>query len=353
MTRATIDQTAGRIAEHVKSHGIPYVAVIFHGGEPLLAGPALLDHAARTMRETLSGLATVALSVQTNGILLDEEFLELFLAHRVQVGISLDGPAHANDRHRVGHQGKGSHAAVMRGLRRLRSPRYEKLYGGLLCTVDLANDPIEVYEHLLGLAPPEIDFLLPHGTWSNPPPGRSADPTQTPYADWLATVFDHWYASPGKTIQIRLFESLISLLLGGPSGTDVVGPGGVDLITVETDGTLEQGDVLKVTRPGGPATGLHIGWDSFDDYLAHPAVLARQAGVAGLSEVCRACPVVRICGGGHYAHRYRSHNGFDNPSVYCADLASFIGHVAGRLATDLAPGAGAEPNPSGSRDPRG
>ncbi|WP_297624170.1 hypothetical protein [Nocardia sp.] len=43
-----------------------------------------------------------------------------------------------------------------------------------------------------------------------------------------------------------------------------------------------------------------------------------------------------VCGGGHYAQRYRRGTGFLNPSVYCADLITFLDHVSARLATDLA-----------------
>ncbi|MFM9559368.1 FxsB family radical SAM/SPASM domain protein, partial [Streptomyces caniscabiei] len=53
---------------------------------------------------------------------------------------------------------------------------------------------------------------------------------------------------------------------------------------------------------------------------------------------CRACPLVRICGGGHYAHRYRPGSGFRNPSVYCADLDVLIRHIARRLEGVLAVG---------------
>ncbi|WP_328464768.1 FxsB family radical SAM/SPASM domain protein [Actinoplanes sp. NBC_00393] len=337
MSPAVVEQTAARIAEHVIKHNLPFVIVILHGGEPLLAGVEALDHAARTIRQALAGHAKVALGVQTNGILLDDRFLELFFRHRIRIGISLDGPAAANDRHRKYADGRGSHAATIRALRRLQEPRYRDLYGGILCTVDLANDPIEVFEHLSGFEPPEIDFLLPHGTWTRPPPGRHPDDPATPYADWLIPIFDSWYDDEVQEIRIRFFESLISLLLGGPSGSESIGLAPVDLITVETDGTIEQGDVLKITAPGAPATGLHVTWNSFDEYLEHPGVQARQSGLAGLSDTCRRCSIVQVCGGGLYAHRYQAENGFDNPSIYCADLAKLVRHVAGRLATDLPP----------------
>jgi uncharacterized protein len=144
-----------------------------------------------------------------------------------------------------------------------------------------------------------------------------------------------WYEAAVPQTRVRLFESLVSLLLGGPSGSEAIGLGRIDLVTVETDGTLEQGDVLKTVAPGGPATGLHVRWHSLDQYLEHPGVQARQSGLAGLSDECRRCPLVEVCGGGLYAHRFSGSRGFDNPSVYCADLAALIRHAGWLLAADL------------------
>jgi uncharacterized protein len=46
--------------------------------------------------------------------------------------------------------------------------------------------------------------------------------------------------------------------------------------------------------------------------------------------------VVESCGGGLYAHRYSAERGFDNPSVYCADLRALVDGVAERI-TDRTP----------------
>ncbi|WP_436760316.1 hypothetical protein [Streptosporangium sp. V21-05] len=64
-----------------------------------------------------------------------------------------------------------------------------------------------------------------------------------------------------------------------------------------------------------------------DEVARHPGFGDRRSGTAGLSAQCRACPVVETCGGGLYTHRYRTGSGFDNPSVYCADLLRLITHV--------------------------
>jgi uncharacterized protein len=337
MSRATIDLAAARIAEHAGKRDLPFLSVVLHGGEPLLAGPDTIDYLVRAVRAAVTSHTKVAFGLQTNGVLLDDTYLDLFAAHRIRVGVSLDGPPAANDRHRRFANGRGSYDGAARALRRLNEAKHRPLFGGILCTVDVVNDPIEVYRHLLAFEPPEIDFLLPHGNWDRPPPQRGPDPGLTPYADWLVPIFDMWYESPAPESRVRLFESLVSLLLGGPGGIEGLGLGKIDLITVETDGTLEQGDALKTAAPGAPATGLHVRWNSFDEYLEHPGARARQAGLAGLGAECRRCPLVEVCGGGLYAHRFSARTEFDNPSVYCADLAALIRHAAQRLAADLPP----------------
>ena len=40
------------------------------------------------------------------------------------------------------------------------------LFSGLLCTIDLRNDPVTMSEALAAFQPPGIDFLLPHGIWA-------------------------------------------------------------------------------------------------------------------------------------------------------------------------------------------
>ncbi|SEG16349.1 uncharacterized protein SAMN04489712_103453 [Thermomonospora echinospora] len=334
MSAAILRQTAQRIARHARAHGLAEVEIVLHGGEPLLAGPAFIDFAATELRRGLPAGHRVGIGVQTNGLLLDERMLALLAAHDIGVSVSLDGDRAAHDRHRRRANGRGSHAAVRRALKTL-TDRHRELYRGLLCTIDLANDPVAGYEALLETAPPRIDFLLPHGTWSEPPPGRGPD-AGTPYADWLIAVFDRWYGAPVRETGIRLFEEIINLVLGGRSRSESVGLSPVALIVVDTDGTMQQVDTLKTAFPGAPETGLTVTEHEFDDALRHPGVVARQIGRAALCAQCTACPVGDICGGGCYTHRYRRGHGYRNPSVYCLDLKKLIMHVHRRIDADLA-----------------
>ncbi|SFE03746.1 uncharacterized protein SAMN05216251_101247 [Actinacidiphila alni] len=335
----TITWTANRLAEHAKTHALPSVHVILHGGEPLLAGTARLRRVCEELRAALAGISDLDLRIHTNGVQLNRRHLDLFDEFDVKVGISLDGDKAANDRHRLYANGRSSHHKVLAAVGLLRQQPYRHLFAGLLCTIDVANDPIAVYDALAELAPPRIDFLLPHATWDEPP--ARPEGAATAYADWLLRIYDRW-DDRGRPMPIRLFDSVISTLGGGPSLTESMGLGPTDLVVIETDGTLEQADSLKTAYDGAPVTGFDVFADSLDAAARHPGVVARQQGLSGLSEECRACPVVRSCGGGLYAHRYRSgsgpaEQGFDHPSVYCADLKSLVLGIGSRVG-DPAPG---------------
>jgi uncharacterized protein len=324
MSPETVKLTADRIGEHVVAHEIAAIGVVLHGGEPLLAGHGVVRSTLATLRDAAP--EAVRFSAQTNGILIDDRYLEIFAEFGVRVGVSLDGDAESTDRNRRYANGRGSHGLVLAGLDRLR--RHEDLYAGLLCTIDLRNDPLAVYRSLRDLAPPAIDLLLPHGNWTNPPPRPPGCPS---YAEWLIAVFDAWYGEPVETTRIRLFESIMSRLLGGESLTEAIGGDLPGIVTIETDGEYEQSDALKTTAEGVAATDMHLATHSLDDVLTGLATIAPPM----VAAQCASCPVFRICGGGLRAHRWSAERGFDNPSAFCDDLMRLIGHIARRVRTDL------------------
>lgn len=331
-----LDRTAARIAEHARVHALPHLSLVLHGGEPLLAGAATLGRFTDLVRGRVPEDCEVHAVVQTNATLLTVPRLATLAAHRVRVGISLDGGLAAHNARRVDRAGRPSWPAAARGAR-LTAERFPETYAGILAVIDPAQDPVETYESLLALRPPALDLLLPHGNWTAPPPGW--EPTGTTYGDWLCAAFDRWWGAGHRETRVRLFEECLALLLGLPSSVEALGLAPFDAVVVETDGTIEQVDSLKSAYDGAAWTGLDVFRHDFDAALAHPAVAARQAGAAALAADCRACPLLHVCGGGQYAHRYRAGHGFANPSVYCADLQRFIRHVAAVLTADTVPAA--------------
>ncbi|MBM7776104.1 uncharacterized protein JOD54_006308 [Actinokineospora baliensis] len=325
MSERTADDLVGRLAEHVVRHGLERVEVVLHGGEPLLAGPARIAALVRSARRRVP--VPVGFTVQTNAVRLDEAFLRLFAELNVRVGVSLDGTKAGHDRHRKRRDGTGTHHIVAAAVRKLAGPDFRHLFAGLLCVVDLAEDPLACYRELLDFGPPVLDFLLPHGSWTAPPPGRSATDPRTPYADWLIPVFDEWYAASPRTTIVRQFAEMVTLWLGGTSGVEGLGEQTAPPLVVATDGSIELSDIIAAVEPGAVDTGLNVATDPFDAVVFPPQELAPE---------CRTCPVLAACGGGHPAHRYRAGEGFVNPSVYCPDLFRLTSHVRARLAHDLA-----------------
>jgi uncharacterized protein len=324
ISATTVEAAARRIAQHAVTHGLARVNVVLHGGEPLLLGKDRMRRVLEMLVSHIAPVVTVGLRIHTNGVQLDEQWCDLFSDYGVKVGVSLDGDRAANDKHRTYANGKSSHDRVLAALALLRKPRYRHLYAGILCTIDLANDPIAVYQALARESPPNLDLLLPHATWEHPP--DRPEGAESPYADWLMQFYRRWVRD-GRCVPIRLFRSVLSAARGGPSFTEAIGTDPADLLVIETDGSWEQPDSMKTAYHGAPSTGTNVFSHTVDEVARHPGIAARQHGIAALSATCRACRVAHVCGGGLYAHRYHPESGFDNPSVYCSDLMAFIDQV--------------------------
>jgi uncharacterized protein len=339
MSREIWLAAAAKLADHIRRHRLSRVRVVLHGGEPLMFGAARLRQLVADVRVAVPDRSAVKFCLQTNGVLLRPAMMETLRELDVSVGVSVDGSAAIHDRHRRYRDGRGSFAAVSAAIKLLGQPENRNLFGGLLCTVSLDSDPVGTYEDLAAFRPPMIDFLLPHAHWGQRPTVRPGDPT--PYATWLIAAFDRWYRQ-ANGVRVRLFEDIVVALFGGASRSEQVGLSPSAVLVVESDGAIEQVDSLKSTYAGACATGLNVQHDEFDAALTDPGVMARQIGLEALSATCKVCPVVKVCGGGHYAHRYRPGAGFQNPSVYCADMRRLIRHIRGRVVPDLWKGLRAE-----------
>lgn len=306
-----------------------------------MAGEAFFERSVEMLRDGVSKESPdthLNFGLQTNGTLLSESMLKVLDRMNVRIGVSLDGSAMQHNKHRLNFAGRGSFDATKAGIERLSSPEYRHLFSGLLCVVDLANDPIEVYDALAGFQPPTIDFLLPYGNHDAPPAGKSTDSQDAPYADWLIPIFEKWCLDPSAT-KVRLFSSVLRLSLGDRSLTEAIGTLAGGEVVIRADGSYELPDGLKMTYDGAAKTNLTV----FDTELNEVAKMMRSKGFLGkkiLASECRQCPfnVGDICGGGYIATRYSKKRGLDNPSIYCHDLADLIHRIVHKKNTDLVEG---------------
>lgn len=301
--------------------------IVFHGGEPTLIGKERFTALCRLAKETL-GDSLLGLSIQTNGTLIDDDWAQIFVAHQVVTGVSIDGPKEVHDAVRVNHTGHGSHSRAVRGLRKLQEAGMDP---AVLCVVDPGADGLAIYRHFRDLGVRTMNFLLPDVSHDNKERfygGRGA----TPVGDYLIPIFDHWFAEDNAEIRIRLFWGLLRMMMGGVGETDAFGNPAMHYVVVETEGSIEPLDALKVCEAGLTQVGLNVLKHGFDDLKGGRPLLHQLVNEGlPLPTGCCSCPEKDICGGGYYPNRYSRAKGFDNPSVWCADILKLIAHLRAHI----------------------
>lgn len=334
MSLETVQMLSKRIEFHCLQHNINEIYINLHGGEPLLYGIKRTKLFFETLESVLNGIK-IHWGIQTNGLLLNKKWIELFNQYKVHLGLSLDGPAEVNDKYRVDHQGIGSYRKVELAVQQLFSDFGNQIFSGILAVIDIDTHPLSVYHHLKSLNPKAIDFLLPHGNWENLPPGKSTTSLMLPnYANWLIPIFDEWFDNDTGHLQIRLFEEIIEQLAGGPGRLETIGLHPVSLVCIAVNGDIEGVDTLK-SIPGEQILRLNISSNNLDDVLVHPKYNIRQKGESVLSDQCRLCDLLTVCGGGYLPHRWSAKNQYCNPSIFCSDLTKLIRHINRKVSYTL------------------
>ena len=336
MSASTMDATAHALSNLYRKQQLGF-AVVLHGGEPLLLGASRLNHFLSTLRDSLG--PECSLNIQTNGILISDIILDVCADHACTLSISLDGPAHVHDRHRVGHAGQPTHTQVHKGIDKLRAHKAShSLFSGLLAVIDPDSNPAEVYHHLKSFHAPSIDFLYRDGNHSKAPAGKRSY-LSTEYGLWLCQLFDI-YMNDSNPPRIRLLDDITKLMLGGQGQKEGVGLTDFGILVVDTDGTISKNDTLKSSFDGADRftetwTVLH---DELCDIIATETFAHSHAVQKPTSQHCLTCAELDVCGGGMPLHRWSDDRGYDNPSVYCYDQKLFLSHVRERLASiEVAP----------------
>jgi uncharacterized protein len=272
---------------------------------------------------------TLHFTMQTNGLLLDEEWVDLLARNNVSFGISLDGPPETADQFRVLRDGGGSTEKLLSVIENLRlhSPEFEELFGGCLCVVNPQLDGGELVSWFVDHGFTSFDFLLPDGNRSNFPQGWSG---VEPYTRFLLSAFDRWYSLGERAPRIRKFELMMTGLMGGNVFLDALGGDLRLLCVVESDGSIGVSDVTRICGGEYSDDVLNIFDHSLDVHASRYRVLEVQQPCA----TCRRCPYLASCGGGYLPHRFDGAT-FDNPSIYCDALYALSERMVEVLRADL------------------
>jgi uncharacterized protein len=323
-----------RIREHCERTGLASMSVVGHGGEPLLLGAAGLDRVLGAISVGASPFA-VKLSVQTNGTLLTRPVCEVLAAHRVTVGVSIDG-SRAHNHRRIDHRGLQTYDQVLAGIETLRSTPGAR-FGGLLCVVELAHEPEDVVDALCALRPPMVDLLQPFVTHDAAGAGRPEIARR--FGEWMTRALRHWVSRPEYAdIRIRVLEDALKASVTGRPETDWFGPRRARYLVIETDGSYDLLDQLK-SIGAASAAERRIGRSVADCSLADASSLAQglleSRGAARLPTACAGCRWERVCAGGHLPARHSAASGFDNPSVYCEGIVALLDGAKALMSVSL------------------
>ena len=195
------------------SHGTCTIA--FQGGEPTLAGLEFFREAMKLEEKHNINGCRISNAIQTNGTLLDTDWVEFFKENNFLVGISLDGPKDINDENRIFPDGKSTYRKVMQSIQLLESHGVDfnilsvvtsgsarsirKVYGFF----DRQN--LEYQQYIPCLDP--IGEDRGEHKWS-----LSIDRFEA----YLKNLFDCWYddLQKGKKRYNRYFDNLIMMISG-------------------------------------------------------------------------------------------------------------------------------------------
>lgn len=129
----------------------------WQGGEPTLAG---LDFFRKVIhyQQCYAGQKRIFNALQTNGILLNNEWCAFLKEHEFLVGISIDGPQELHDRYRRSNSGNGTFAKVIAAIERLKSYQVEFNTLTVINNVNV-HYPLEVYHFLKSIGSKHMQFI--------------------------------------------------------------------------------------------------------------------------------------------------------------------------------------------------
>jgi uncharacterized protein len=328
ISRSVLNDFISNLNAYCEKNDIKKIVVSLHGGEPLLVGKDSFSMIASTFRKKAK--PEVSLRLQTNGILIDSEWINLFEKFQIMVGVSLDGNESANDENRVYFNGKGTYSKVVNGIKVLQEANLNRQvkFGGVISVINLSQDPVIFYHHFtkeLGLN--VFNVLLPDSNHDNYWKYNSLPPMA--YGGYLCSLFDVWVNDAGE-VNIPFFSSIVSLICGGLSSSETVGSMGSTAVSINTDGDFEVHDVLRMND------GYHENQRDFNVSCTNIEDITKTE-IFELSRMdefppdlkvkCNKCPVFHICKGGFFGHRFSKEKGYMNHNVFCDALFKIITHI--------------------------
>ena len=318
----------------------PVYSFTWHGGEPTVAGLDFYREAVRLQKEYLPEGRECWNSLQTNGLLLDDEWCDFLRDSHFDVGISIDGTQAVHDLFRKDTNGEGTYKRVKAAVSRLMS---RGIRPDLLCTVtqETARHGAEVYEALRDLGTGWMQFIpivIRSDRQEGEAPGEAVSnrepvfPSVSPqqYGRFLKEVFANWfYHDMGRT-EVQFFSEMALVLAGGEASLCTMRSVCGEVPVIERDGGVYACDhfVQRAFKTGDLAE------DTLSEIVSRQNTLG-EAKQKLLTGRCRSCEYLKLCSGGCLKDRFLPQEN-DYPLYYlCDGLLSFFSYAVPRLRSAM------------------
>jgi uncharacterized protein len=327
------------IRQYIGAHETPEVNFAWQGGEPTLLGVDYFRRVTELQDQYADG-KRINNAIQTNGVLLNDEWGEFLRENRFLVGISIDGPRELHDVYRVDKGDQPTFDRVMRGVEMLKRHNVDF---NTLTTLHRANAgfPLEVYRFLkeigsgymqfipiaeriahqvtaegLRLISPEFMGAAQVAPWS-------VEPLQ--FGKFLCEVFDEWVRQDVGRYFVQLFDVSLEMWAGMEASLCVFRRTCGAALAMEHGGDLYSCDhfVYPQNRLGNimeASLRTMVESEQQRDF--------GEAKEATLPKYCRECDVRFACNGECPKHRFiNTPDGEPGLNYLCAGYKMFFRHI--------------------------
>lgn len=293
----SLGQMSHETVEEVISKGLKYadgapLYLSFQGGEPLLRGKDFFRFVSAMLAKHNLCRSQITLAMQTNGLLIDEEWCDIFLESDWLVGLSLDGDSAANA-HRVDTAGNPVFDRVLgaAGLLKKRGVQFNVLS---VITEQSAQNIGPIYKFLTSKGFRHLQFipcLKPLGCEYSP-----LTVTEKTYGDYLIELFKLYFADirRGNYVSVRQMDNFVLLSQGRKAEQcGMNGECGRQFV-VEGDGSVFPCDFYCLDE-------FRLGNILHSDFLelgASEKAAKFLSEAAILPQKCKECKYFRLCRGG-------------------------------------------------------
>ena len=328
ISQKTIKDVAEFLARTARMSGVEEVQIDFHGGEPLMLKKQRFDEMCKTLKEHLD-FVDLTLSVQTNAMLIDDDWVALLGKHDVSIGVSLDGPRDYNDEYRIDHKKRGTYDRTLAGIRKLqeghRDGRMRKSFG-IICVADSSRSAKATLDHFVDdLGIKDIVFAMPMVSHET----MDAESVQA-FSKYMCDLTDAWTNRNDPAVKIGFIDQMLALLIRGRKELESADEmrGDRTLFTISSSGELGGQDDERVASYAF-GTGVHAtGEIGLSDFYATPPLRKYLTARQELGRECKSCCWMNVCRGGEAIsgnlQRYSATKGFANVSVYCSAIQAVL-----------------------------